>query len=833
MPPAFVQSEGGTSNTLSSLPIAFTSNNTAGNLLVCSGVVNASTIGGLTITDTQGNTWTIALVDTWNSVSTFFMAYAPNCKVGANTVTIAQLGSLISGAVSEYSGVFAVAPLDKTGFSDSGAGTWTSATSGNVTTNENGELIVAAQGNSTGPASVTLGSGFSNLQNDSGNVVSIESQVQATAGAIAGTFTISASSGACGVLTFVPPADALPFNVWSPQGNVLPNSLAGGASLGNPNVLYDTNPVVLTGNTHVFKMWCMSGTANPFGVSYFESVDGLTSWTAYSGNPLVTNTQGTLPKIYKNGSTYYLYIGNGTIAAYTSTDGVTFTLQNATAIAPSASNWDNFQCFQLQVIDIIGGTWYGYYSANASPAVPATDYSMGLATSTDGIHWTKVGTTPVINARTSNFTFQKVGNIYYGWSQGKYNNTNSAQFNPALGGTSALSHIFRFSSPSVTGPWTQLISGGNNVSTYHPTIAADFAGTVGGTNQIGDPSLITANGNCYLYYDTTSSGTNIRTNAAVAIGVSLAQLVAGYEGVVGAPISGAPQLNLVTQGSDTFQRANANPIGGNWSALGTFGQLQLTSDLVEGITTSTGGADYWNAFSWPNGHWSTVTANAGNAGSNLVAVTRSNNSGAINCYNGVFFVGAGGLGTSGSVEIQKRIAGVNTTLLTFTGLILSQGDTLMTVANGTNILVYFNGIVFAGLVDSSVASGTGGAGMFIFPNGAVSVASLSAWSGGTFQDAPALQASISGNTGVGGATVSYSGASSGSVVADSFGNYILPNLVNGSYTITPSLAGYTFSPTNASETLNGTNITGVNFTATKVKGSGGEQRFGFGFNFKF
>jgi hypothetical protein len=76
---------------------------------------------------------------------------------------------------------------------------------------------------------------------------------------------------------------------------------------------------------------------------------------------------------------------------------------------------------------------------------------------------------------------------------------------------------------------------------------------------------------------------------------------------------------------------------------------------------------------------------------------------------------------------------------------------------------------------------------------------------------------ISGSAGVAGATVSYSGASSGSVVADGSGNYTIPGLLNGSYTITPSLTGYSFSPTNSSQTISGADITGVNFTATQLQ----------------
>jgi len=76
--------------------------------------------------------------------------------------------------------------------------------------------------------------------------------------------------------------------------------------------------------------------------------------------------------------------------------------------------------------------------------------------------------------------------------------------------------------------------------------------------------------------------------------------------------------------------------------------------------------------------------------------------------------------------------------------------------------------------------------------------------------------SITGSAGVAGATVSWSGASSGSVTADGSGNYNTGNLIPGSYTITPSKTGYSFSPSNSSQTITNANITGVNFTATQI-----------------
>src|SRR6266567_2759691 len=75
---------------------------------------------------------------------------------------------------------------------------------------------------------------------------------------------------------------------------------------------------------------------------------------------------------------------------------------------------------------------------------------------------------------------------------------------------------------------------------------------------------------------------------------------------------------------------------------------------------------------------------------------------------------------------------------------------------------------------------------------------------------------LSGTTtpvaGANGATVTLSGAGSATTTASSAGSYIFSGLANGTYTITPSHAGYTFNPTSLSATINGADITGMNFT---------------------
>jgi hypothetical protein len=52
---------------------------------------------------------------------------------------------------------------------------------------------------------------------------------------------------------------------------------------------------------------------------------------------------------------------------------------------------------------------------------------------------------------------------------------------------------------------------------------------------------------------------------------------------------------------------------------------------------------------------------------------------------------------------------------------------------------------------------------------------------------------------------------------DTLGNYSLSNIQNGSYTVTPSLPGYAFSPTSRSVTVNGANVTGISFTSMVVR----------------
>src|SRR5882672_318851 len=77
-----------------------------------------------------------------------------------------------------------------------------------------------------------------------------------------------------------------------------------------------------------------------------------------------------------------------------------------------------------------------------------------------------------------------------------------------------------------------------------------------------------------------------------------------------------------------------------------------------------------------------------------------------------------------------------------------------------------------------------------------------------------ISGTISPVTGGSGSTVTLSGAASATTTANAAGNYNFTGLANGNYAVTPSHAGYTFSPTTQAVTINGANVTGLNFAAT-------------------
>ena len=75
---------------------------------------------------------------------------------------------------------------------------------------------------------------------------------------------------------------------------------------------------------------------------------------------------------------------------------------------------------------------------------------------------------------------------------------------------------------------------------------------------------------------------------------------------------------------------------------------------------------------------------------------------------------------------------------------------------------------------------------------------------------PVATYSISGNAGTSGATVT---AGAQGATSDASNNYTITGLANGTYTVTPSKSGCTFTPASRSITIASANVTAVDFTA--------------------
>ena len=161
--PKFIQGNYATpQSTKSSVPIAFTGAQRAGNFNVVIIGWNDATSQVTAVTDTKGNTYLKAIGPTrntdWNlSQSIYYASNIAGATAGANTVTVAfsPAAAYADIRVLEYSGVANSASLDAV----SGAtGSSTTANSGAFTTTAAGDLIVA--GNTISSLSTGAGAGY-------------------------------------------------------------------------------------------------------------------------------------------------------------------------------------------------------------------------------------------------------------------------------------------------------------------------------------------------------------------------------------------------------------------------------------------------------------------------------------------------------------------------------------------------------------------------------------------------------------------------------------------------------------------------------------------------
>lgn len=93
-----------------------------------------------------------------------------------------------------------------------------------------------------------------------------------------------------------------------------------------------------------------------------------------------------------DGSTWYLfYRGNSSIGLATSSDGISFTKSSSNPVIAPTSGWESAQITEMSVL-YENGTFTMWYSASDT-----SSYRIGRATSPDGTRWTRDSANPVLN----------------------------------------------------------------------------------------------------------------------------------------------------------------------------------------------------------------------------------------------------------------------------------------------------------------------------------------------------------------------------------------------------------------------------------------------------
>ncbi|MBS0421997.1 MAG: fibronectin type III domain-containing protein [Proteobacteria bacterium] len=173
--------------------MAFTSAQGAGDLIVV-GMSWGSSASVSSITDTKGNTYTLAVGPTSFSGAASAVYYAKNiaaAAAGANTVTVTFNTSTGTPdlRVAEYSGIDTTSPLDVTAVS---TGTSATSSSGSATTTNANDLLIGSNAVLSGTAGAGTGFTQRQISTQDGNI--LEDQIVSATGAYSATAPLTSSA---------------------------------------------------------------------------------------------------------------------------------------------------------------------------------------------------------------------------------------------------------------------------------------------------------------------------------------------------------------------------------------------------------------------------------------------------------------------------------------------------------------------------------------------------------------------------------------------------------------------------------------------------------------
>jgi hypothetical protein len=388
----------------------------------------------------------------------------------------------------------------------------------------------------------------------------------------------------------------------------------------------------------VYKCWFSGGPLSASGGTYYaESTDAL-NWTAHSGQVLA----GYLgPGIIQNGNTFYMYaqaggqFGTGDFIVFTSTDGITWGAGHDTGIGLGAgSTWDSKTIYAFLPVAIINGTWYALYGGTNDISVePSYIGKTGLATSTDGLNWTKYASNPIANGWPQQCIINVSGMWYLWVLQAQLGQGNSLHQgdSPAEG--------VRLKAPSLTGPWT--------VDCHSIRHAQMFEAVNATTGQLFPSGVIDVGGRAYMY-------AGAQPNDAASPQIYQMEVMIGPTTIE--QIITKPENALQQKAADPFTRG-AGGLGSNWTTPTGLTALQIASSgVVEASVINTSCFEIYTATAFTDNQYSEITVGALSASTAFVfPIVRQ--SATANTRYGVNVVGPTGTIQTTAVAIYRTVTG--------------------------------------------------------------------------------------------------------------------------------------------------------------------------------